>query len=169
MELLKLLIVLLSVHALAVLSTIVTESKPRTGLEYMIGSHLNLSYEAIQELVARASGPTTDPVFQPPDWTNPGNMISDNGPMLRSNWGTYHCIAKDRTSAGFYQALLLAHAALVYLDTTPDTPGPSFERYFAGQSVPDVRGVFSQLFNPNYQPGDSLLAIPNWKFLFMGK
>ena len=165
MNLLRLLSVLVSIYALAVLSTNAFNSRLQTEMKCISGSRLNFSYEAVHNLAARS----IDVAFEEPDWTNPDNLIGDNGPMIRSNWGPSHCIPKARTAAAFYQALLLAQAALRYIDTDPDTPGPSYQRYFAGQPVATVRNAFSVLFNPDFQAGGSVMGVANYKFLYMGK
>lgn len=157
---------LLSVHTLGVLGVMDPENSLRTGTEYIGDSHLNFSFDGRQKLIAGS----TDPAFDPPDWTNEDNMVSDNGPLLRSNWEPAHCDERTRPSATFYQALLLAQAALEYLDANRNRlPRTSYQRYFAGQSATTVRAVFRALLNPNYRRGDSLLTIPNPKFLYMGK
>ena len=169
MDLLKLLIVLLSVHAQAILSANDFENGSGTGIESVHSSYLNFSYQAIHRLAARSPNPDQDPAFQPPDWSNPGILISDNGPMLRSNWEPDHCAEKVRVSAAFYQALLLARTALDYLDANLNSPGDSYQRYFAGQSIVTVRNVFSMFFNPDYRYGNPVSDITSWKFLFMGE
>ena len=155
-------------HTLGYLSTVDFHNELSNDTAYNAQPHLDFIPDSHLGLVIRQPNP--DPAFQPPDSSHEANLVSNNGPMLRSNWEPAHCAEKARTTQAFYQAFLLAQAANEYLDANAKTgSGGSFERYFAGETMVAVRNVFSMLFNPAFRPGSSLLALPNPKFLYMGE
>ena len=67
-------------------------------------------WNVTKEHSKRATNPL-DPAFDPPDWSNKANMVSQNGPMLRSNWDPDHCRDKADVVRAFFETLELAQAA----------------------------------------------------------
>jgi hypothetical protein len=75
--------------------------------------HLERQY--FNATLAKIFPRTGDPIFEEPDASNPHDLATLNGPMMRSNLEPDHCLEKQQVRRAMKEALQLARAALDYL------------------------------------------------------
>ena len=64
--------------------------------EFLTHEHDHLERQYFNATLARLFPRTGDPIFEEPDLSNPHDLATLNGPMMRSNWEPDHCLEKHQ-------------------------------------------------------------------------